>query len=47
MATHRTQALLRPGRFDRQIEVGLPDMSERVEIFKLHMRPLALAEVWV
>ena len=30
------EALLRPGRFDRQIEVGLPDLNARYEILKLH-----------
>ena len=35
-------ALLRPGRFDRQIEVGLPDVKEREEIFEVHLRPLKL-----
>lgn len=35
-------ALLRPGRFDRHIYLELPDMKEREEIFKVHMRPLIL-----
>lgn len=35
-------ALLRPGRFDRQIHVELPDYPERVEIFKVHLKPLKL-----
>jgi len=34
------RALLRAGRFDRQIHVELPDLNERTEIFKVHMRPL-------
>jgi cell division protease FtsH len=34
------RALLRAGRFDRQIHVELPDLNERKEIFKVHMRPL-------
>ncbi len=34
------RALLRAGRFDRQIHVELPDLKERKEIFKVHMRPL-------
>lgn len=34
------KALLRPGRFDRQIYVDLPDLEGRKEIFKVHMRPL-------
>jgi len=37
------RALLRAGRFDRQIHVELPDLKERLEIFKVHMRPLKLA----
>ena len=36
------KALLRAGRFDRQIFVELPDLEERKEIFKVHMRPLKL-----
>lgn len=36
------KALLRAGRFDRQIHVELPDLNERKEIFKVHMRPLKL-----
>lgn len=36
------KALLRAGRFDRQIEVGLPDIKEREEIFNVHLRPLKL-----
>ena len=31
-------ALLRPGRFDRQIEVGMPQLKERMEILKLHAK---------
>lgn len=34
------RALLRAGRFDRQIHVELPDVNERKEIFKVHLRPL-------
>jgi cell division protease FtsH len=37
------RALLRAGRFDRQIFVDLPDLNERLEIFKVHLRPLKLA----
>jgi ATP-dependent metalloprotease FtsH len=37
------RALLRAGRFDRQIHVELPDLRERLEIFKVHMKPLKLA----
>ncbi len=33
-------ALLRPGRFDRQIHVDLPDLQERKEIFIVHLRPV-------
>lgn len=33
-------ALLRAGRFDRQIHVELPDLTERKEIFQVHLRPL-------
>lgn len=36
------RALLRPGRFDRQIYVDLPDLHEREEIFKVHVKPLKL-----
>ena len=35
-------ALLRAGRFDRQIHVDLPELSERVAIFKVHCRPLKM-----
>ncbi|MCG8699823.1 MAG: ATP-dependent zinc metalloprotease FtsH [Bacteroidales bacterium] len=38
------RALLRAGRFDRQIHVELPDLNERQEIFKVHLRPLKLEE---
>ena len=36
------KALMRAGRFDRQIEVGLPELSERREIFDVHLRKLKL-----
>jgi cell division protease FtsH len=36
-------ALLRPGRFDRQVVVGAPDVNGREQILKLHARKLALA----
>uniref|UniRef100_A0AAY4AJI4 AAA+ ATPase domain-containing protein n=1 Tax=Denticeps clupeoides TaxID=299321 RepID=A0AAY4AJI4_9TELE len=36
-------ALLRPGRFDRQIYIGPPDIKGRASIFKVHLRPLKLA----
>lgn len=38
------RALLRAGRFDRQIRVELPDLNERKEIFKVHLRPLKIEE---
>lgn len=37
-------ALLRPGRFDRHIYLELPNLSEREDIFKVHLRPLVLNE---
>ncbi|MBQ4278993.1 MAG: ATP-dependent zinc metalloprotease FtsH [Rikenellaceae bacterium] len=37
------KALMRAGRFDRQIEVGLPDLHEREEIFNVHLRNLKLS----
>ena len=37
------KALLRAGRFDRQIHVDLPDLKERVDIFKVHLKGLVLA----
>ena len=36
-------ALLRPGRFDRQISIDKPDLNGRAEIFKVHLKPLKLA----
>ena len=36
------KALMRAGRFDRQIEVGLPEIHERKEIFEVHLRKLKL-----
>ena len=38
------KALMRAGRFDRQIEVGLPDVKERKEIFEVHLKKLKLDE---
>lgn len=38
------KALLRAGRFDRQIHVELPDLDERLDIFKVHVRNLKLAK---
>ena len=47
-ATNRAEildkALLRAGRFDRQIYVDLPDLTERKEIFKVHLRPIKITE---
>ena len=36
------KALMRAGRFDRQIDVGLPDVKEREEIFNVHLRHIKL-----
>ena len=38
------RALMRAGRFDRQIHVELPDIIERNEIFQVHLRPLVLGD---
>ena len=38
------KALLRAGRFDRQIYVDLPDVRERKEIFEVHLKPLKMVE---
>ena len=47
-ATNRSDvldsALMRAGRFDRQIYVDMPDLNERKEIFQVHLKPLKLAE---
>ncbi len=47
-ATNRSdildQALMRAGRFDRQIHVELPELKEREEIFKVHLREIKLGE---
>lgn len=45
-ATNRKEilddALLRPGRFDRIIEIDLPDLEGRKEIFKVHLEPIKI-----
>ncbi len=38
------RALIRAGRFDRQIQVDLPDLKERKAIFEVHLRPLKLSD---
>ena len=38
------KALVRPGRFDRQIYVDLPDLVERKAIFEVHLKPLTLSK---
>lgn len=38
------KALLRAGRFDRQIHVDLPDLPERIAIFNVHLKPLKLQD---
>jgi len=47
-ATNRAEildsALLRAGRFDRQIVLDLPDLNEREEIFEVHLRPIKASE---
>lgn len=37
-------ALLRPGRFDRQVYVGLPDIRGREQILQVHMRKVPVAK---
>ncbi|MDO9097862.1 MAG: CDC48 family AAA ATPase [Candidatus Methanoperedens sp.] len=37
-------ALRRPGRFDREIEIGVPDRHERIEIFQIHTRGMPLSD---
>jgi transitional endoplasmic reticulum ATPase len=37
-------ALRRPGRFDREIEIGVPDRNDRVEILQIHMRNMPIGE---
>lgn len=47
-ATNRKElldpALTRPGRFDRAIEINLPDIDGRYQIFKIHLKPLKVAD---
>jgi transitional endoplasmic reticulum ATPase len=47
-ATNRPQALdpalRRPGRFDREIEIGVPDKAGRYEVLQIHTRGMPLAE---
>jgi len=44
MATNRPDtldpALLRPGRLDRKVEFGLPDLESRTQIFQIHTRTM-------
>ena len=35
-------ALLRPGRFDRQVDIGLPSIKERAEIFEVHLKKITV-----
>ncbi len=37
-------ALMRPGRFDRQVSIDKPDLIGREQIFKVHLKPIKLAE---
>jgi AFG3 family protein len=39
-------ALLRPGRFDRQVEIGLPSIKERQEIFEVHLKKIKCDEMY-
>jgi len=39
-------ALLRPGRFDRQVEVVLPTLEERAQIFKVHLRKITVSDAY-
>ena len=41
------KALMRAGRFDRQIYVDLPDLRERKEIFEVHLKPLKKQKHWM
>lgn len=39
-------ALLRPGRFDRQVEVTLPTLEERAHIFKVHLKKIKVSDAY-
>ncbi|RLG20285.1 ATPase, partial [Methanosarcinales archaeon] len=47
-ATNRVNAidpaLRRPGRFDREVEIGVPDLEDRVEILQIHVRDMPLSD---
>ena len=49
MATNRPDtldpALMRPGRMDRKVEFGLPDLLGRTSIFKIHARTMSMDKV--
>lgn len=38
------QALMRPGRFDRQIGIGRPDLNGREQIFEVHLKNIKVAD---
>jgi transitional endoplasmic reticulum ATPase len=37
-------ALRRPGRFDREVEIGVPDLEDRIEIMQIHVRGMPLSD---
>jgi AFG3 family protein len=49
-ATNRSDsldsALLRPGRFDRQVDIGLPSIKERAQIFEVHLKKITVDEIY-
>ena len=51
MATNRPDtldpALMRPGRLDRKIEFGLPDLDGRANIFRIHARSMSCEVIYV